>query len=203
MGALELVMAGIFLLMLYLTAKKVGFNYQVVGQSLDVLGVPGVQEQMFRNANHVELMNRVAQRWIFLTRTFPVAAVGVGILCTSLYLSLKGSMLTGEEVSAAWVGFCSLVIGGALTWLITFEPAPDWLYESHVLVLLTKSKIDLEVILAALKEIEGKASEDKNLTEAEANFIHMQCLMLSDLAKDVEATIIDLEQQKREIIDNA
>lgn len=111
--------------------------------------------------------------------------------------------MSGEAVSAEWVGFCSLVIGGAITWLITFEPAPDWLYESHVLILLAKSKIDQEVILAALKEIEGKAGATENLTEDEANFINMQCLMLSELAKDVEATVNDLEQQKRELIDNA
>lgn len=203
MGALELVMAGIILPMLYMMVTKVGFNYQAVGQSLDVLGVPGVQERVIVNENNATLMQRVVNRYLFLTRMFPLAAAGVGIICVALYLSLKGSAVSGNEVSAEWVGFCSLVIGGAFTWLITFEPAPDWLYESHVIVLLTKSKIDLEVILAALKEIESKAHKGKELTDDEIKFINIQCTMLTELAKDVEATVRDLEQQKQELIDNA
>lgn len=203
MGALELVMACIVLPMLYMMVTKVGFNYQVVGQSLDVLGVPGVQERVISNESHASLMQRVVDRYVFLTRMFPLAAAGVGIACVALYMSLKGSVVSGNEVSMEWVGFCSLVISGAFTWLATFEPAPDWLYESHVIVLLTKSKIDLEVILATLKEIESKATKGKELTDSELNFINMQCLMLTELAKDVEATVRDLEQQKRELIDNA
>ena len=201
MGALELVMAGLVVWMGYLVVKKVGFNYQVVGQALDVLGVPGVQERVISNAPHAELMQRVADRYIFLTKTFPIITLGVVALCVALYMSLKGSVVSGDAVSMEWVGFCSIVIGGALTWLITFEPAPDWLYESHVLVLLAKSRIDLEVIQAALKDIENKA--DRELSEEEANFINMQCMMLADLASEVEATVKDLEQQRRELLDNA
>ena len=202
MGALEYLMAGIIVTLLFLTVKKVGFNYQMVGQSLDILGIPGVQERVITNTTHADLMSRVVDRYVFLTRMFPAFAVSVALICVSLYLSIKGSMVSGNVLSVEWVGFCSLVIGGAFTWLLTFEPAPDWLYESHVVVLLAKSKIDLEVILDALKEIEHKATKDSDLSTDEANYISAQCLMLSELAKDVESVVKELEQQKREIIAN-
>lgn len=207
MGALEYVMLGIIVTLLFLTVKKVGFNYQVVGQSLDVLGIPGVQERVVSNTANAELMSRVVDRYIFLTRMFPLIAASVAMICVALYLSIKGSIVSGDALSMEWVGFCSMVIGGAFTWLITFDPAPDWLYESHVIVLLTKSKIDLEVILSALKEIENKATKSMELSEDEAHFISAQLLLrlqtLCELASDVEATVKDLEQQKREMIDNA
>lgn len=197
MGALELLMVGIFLPMLYLTATKVGFNYQVVGQSLDVLGIPGVRNQLLQNADHVNLMQRIVRRYLFLTKTFPVVLLCVGMLCTALYLSLKGSAVSGEAVSMWWLAFCSLVIGGVLMWLITFDPAPDWLYETHILVLLAKSKIDLEVIHAALCDIEGRAIGE--LSDDELNLVRMQCTLLRNLAKEVEATVTDLEHQRREL----
>lgn len=202
MGALEYLMVGIIVTLLFLTVKKVGFNYQMVGQSLDILGTPGVQDRVITNATHAELMSRVVDRYVFLTRMFPLIAASVAMICVALYLSIKGSMISGNPLSMEWVGFCSLVIGGAFTWLVTFEPAPDWLYESHVIILLAKSKIELEVILEALKEIERKATKGAELSLDEANYISAQCHMLSELASSVELVVRDLEQQNREIIAN-
>lgn len=196
---LELTIGIIGALIGFLSVKKVWFNYQIVGQTLDILGVPGVQERVFKTESNASLMQRVVDQYIFFTRVFPVAFFSVITICIMLYISLKGSLASGTPVSSEWILFCATSISGALAWLISFNAAPDWLYESQVIVMLNKSKLDLEVVEAALQEIKRKAESDIQLTEVEAMMVRNQCLMLEELANEVSDSVADLIQQQQEI----
>lgn len=198
---LEVTMLLVFGFMLVML-KKVWRNYSIVGQTLDIMGMPGVQDAVLRVKSNAPLMMKLADRYVFLTKYFPIAAISTMVLMVSLYLHIRGSALTGVETSATTVTLASFIIAGALAWLWTFEDVPQWLYEAHLNVMLAQGRINLNVVEAALLDVETKLAaltDDEISSESEVLMLQHQIAMLQDLADDVTATVADLERQQREL----
>lgn len=192
-----LVVLGFMLLML----RKVGHNFKVVGQTLDVMGLDRVQDHVLSVKSNTPVMSRLADHYVFLTKYFPIAAIGVLVTMVTLYLHIRWSAAAGAESSAVLVAFASIIVAGAIAWLWTFEETPQWLYEAHLIVMLAQSKINLSIVEAALVEInQALAAISGDIScESEALMLQSQIEMLQDLADDVTASVADLERQQREL----
>lgn len=197
---LEVTMLLVLVFMLVML-RKVWRNFSIVGQTLDVLGMNGVQDAVLRVKSNAPLLMRLADQYVFLTKHFIIAAVSVVVTMVSLYLHIRGSVAAGTDPSTLMTMFASIIIAGAIAWLWTFEEIPQWLYEVHMVVMLAQGRINLCIVEAAMLDVEQKlASLDTEISsESEVLMLQHQIALLQDLADDVTATVTDLERQQREL----
>lgn len=194
MGVIEFVLISVAILIAS-QLKNVWFNYTVVGQLMDILGIKAVQDRLFTE-EHAENFARTAQQYVFLTRYVPMLIIGVYLILILMYMAVA----SGVGMSAPVYTAGSLIIAGVLTWLWNFEAAPSWLYDWHITVLLTRGKIDLEVVTETIelfKQRDASGDYDK-LSPLEREFIQLQVAMLHKVHEDVSLMVDDLLKQRRE-----
>lgn len=198
MWSIDVVMIVLVGLILFLSRNLV-FSYKLVGHTIDVLDLPGVQDTVLRKSTNKELIIQVAQYYLLLTRYVPIALLSMFSMLAVIYTQLS----VGD--TQEWlVMLGTLVVSGGITWLWTFNPAPDWLYEAHLLVLITRATLDLEVIVETLTSLETRLIELKDKSEEDVGkqMLQAQCAMLEELAIDISATIEDLEDQQATLCDD-
>lgn len=175
-------------------SRNLWFNYRVVGQVLDILGHPGVQERLFKSRKYEDQLGKTAAQYILITRHAPMLIIGTLIVVGIMYLGISAG-----GMSTIGMGIGALHIAAVLTWLINFDPAPEWLYRWHLTVLLTKANIDLEVIQESKDALVEKINAATNLTEFEVEFLNGQLEIVEVVLVTTKDTIEMLEQQQRDI----
>lgn len=194
MGIIEFVLVALAVVIAS-QLNRVWFNYRVVGQLIDILGIKAVQDRLFTDA-HMENLNRTTQQYVFLTRYVPMLIVGVYLVMALMYMSVASGV--GLSPTMSTIG--SLIIAGVVAWLWNFEAAPEWLYDWHITVLLTRSLIDLEAVTESIEMFEQR---DENgdydtLTPAERDFIQLQVELLHNVHNDISQMVEQLLQQREE-----
>lgn len=175
-------------------ARNLWFNYRVVGQVLDLLGHPGVQDRLFQDGRHDEALNKTVSQYLFITRYAPMLIVGTLVVIVIMYMNLSSG-----GVSVAGTAAGALIIAAVMTWLINFNPAPMWLYRWYLVVLLTKARIDLEVIQETNHALTERVAAATDLTAVEVEFFRGQLQLVEDALRTTQSTIDMLEQQQREL----
>jgi hypothetical protein len=192
----QLVLAGIALLIIF-QLRNVWLNYRVVGQLLDLLDVPGVQDRLFARPSNLEMLQKTVNRYVFLTRYVPVLIIGVFATMATMAMAVASG--TGLTPTLSTMG--SLAIAGAVVWLLNFEAVPHWLYEWHLTVLLTRSAIDLEAVTEVLESFAQrmKDGEYDNLTPIEKEYVTLQVGMMKTIHTDTVQMVSDLTKQQAEL----
>lgn len=193
MGVVEWVLTGVVMLIVF-KLRNVYANYRVVGNLIDLIGAPDLQEQLFKQTSNLEKLNRTARQYLFLTRYVPVLVIGVFMVIAVMFAALA----SGIGLSPVLSGGGALIIAGVVTWLLTFESVPPWLYDWHIDVLLTRGAIDLEAVHESLLAIEQRMSTNEfdELTDVEQEFVVLQVSMMKDVERNIKAMLKDLEQQR-------
>lgn len=193
MGVVEWVLISAIVLIVY-RLRNVYTNYKVIGNLIDVIGAPEVQERLFKQSANLEKLNRTARQYLFLTRYVPALILCVFAVIAVMFTTLAG----GDGLSPMLSGSGALIIAGVITWLLTFEPVPLWLYDWQITVLLTRGKIDLETVNQSLTTIEQRITTDEfdELTDVEQEFVMLQVSLMKEVERNILAMIKDLEQQR-------